>query len=228
MLDLEGESKDGRRVLAAARAGFAEKRFMPSSKEAFHDYVRMLRGAVKELQKSFPEVVTMTVFGSQMKGYESKDSDVDVYLIVDRDREKKDISNRIGEMCDVCADLFRRQNIKNTDVHVSALSREKIHAIATSDYTPIFVELVPYFLPALDPSAIRNYRELIIQDFESLGDVAQDHWQKMCEALCRFENEGFPEELIIKRLVLYPRTLAQAREKYFSSERMKRVQKENQ
>jgi predicted nucleotidyltransferase len=64
----------------------SKKRFKLSPEEFAVERARGIHEAVHELQRSHPEILGMTLFGSLTKGLSRPDSDVDGFIYVDLQR----------------------------------------------------------------------------------------------------------------------------------------------
>ena len=98
----EGKPKEDRKAIAADTDRLEKKRFVLSGNPEIKKRLSILREAVKELKLEYPEIISFLLFGSCTKGYASPESDIDGYLLVDKDaamsgRETRDIINEYAD-----------------------------------------------------------------------------------------------------------------------------------
>ncbi len=74
-------SKEGRRAKVADR--LEDKRFILSLDAESEKRLATLQEVVADLKKKYPEIIGLSLYGSLVKGYADRTSDIDGYLLYD-------------------------------------------------------------------------------------------------------------------------------------------------
>lgn len=81
---------------------------------------KIIKAFVKELREKFGEnILSIRLFGSKVRGNFTKDSDIDIFILV---REKKDVMDKIS---DVSSEYFFKTNIPLSPVIYSLFEYKK-------------------------------------------------------------------------------------------------------
>lgn len=174
-------------------------RFLLSERPELREKLHILQDSLAQLQKQYPEIITLQVLGSHTKGYADDSSDFDLSLPLDA--HKLETARRAA--VDV-ANTVRWHIAQALNVPYDRISIDFYELGGQYDH-PRYEA----FLMSLG-NGLRPYREAMLKELESkpLGDGA---WRGLVEKLWERENLYFDGALMQERKKLYPQTLAEAR-----------------
>lgn len=210
----EGLPKEERRkrITDTKLESLETRRFLLSKNPELKERMKILQKAVDDFKKQYPEIISLNLFGSLVKGYANNKSDVDAYLFVDTTKEPKDrkpgtVYNRFVKAFQQSTGMEDEQ-VKN--IFLELISPDIIIRWITRDPFIAELETADLFRLAIGRD-INNYRKIVFDTLESMGQNGEQRWQKIMEALWDSENRGLPDELREKRKKLYPQTIAEGR-----------------
>lgn len=218
----DGLSKKLRKELVSDPGELDFKRFLLSSDPKIREKLKALRNVVNGLSTKYPEIIGLTLFGSQVKGYANNESDIDASIYLDEDKirnftpktdPKEDIlkSPRFLGIQDDIAHGTSYAGLKSHSIDMDITSRAKIVRACGSG---TFNESIMNMFHLAVGKGIYGYRELVISTMEKMGERGEKAWSTLMNDLMTFENLKFPNEPHVKMKNLYPKTLAEGR-KYF-------------
>lgn len=218
-----------RKALVADPGELDFKRSLLSSDPKLREKIHSLKSAIERLRTKYPEIIGMTLFGSQVKGYSNNESDIDACIYVDEEKVRL-FPHKEGPQKHTM-DLPRFLQIKEDidwGISYAGLKEESrgisIYLISKNmvvercqggSFGSFSDNLMRLFHPAAGKE-IYEYRELVISTLEKMGDKGEENWRNLMQAVFDSENTGLSPELRQKRRKLYPKTLAEGR-KYFLS-----------
>ena len=91
-IEYDGLPKEERRkrITEAATKSLEAKRFLLSRNPELKNRIRQLGVVVRKLKKEHPEIISLNLCGSLIKGYANKKSDIDANLLVNINPEGND------------------------------------------------------------------------------------------------------------------------------------------
>lgn len=214
--------KASRRLAATQHPSFFEKRFRFSSPEEARGLFQAVREAHKEVQALLPSLVSVTLFGSRVKGYAAHNSDVDIYAILDESRFPSPMHRTWqGEpqswesVCDKLLSFALKCRGYTADVLPLRFSHDRVRRLALEAGSATLQFLTPILLLAVDSPGIQPFRQTLFDALEELERESpgrgQDRWRMIRDALCFDENQIFPAQHMNQRLKLYPETIEEAK-----------------
>lgn len=214
----EGLPKEERRkrIAEIAPETLETKRFFLSRNPELKKRVQELHKVVDALKEKYPEIISLNIFGSLIKGYANEQSDLDAFVFIDKSKIPKNTFHDLFYY-----DILMRDAIKqNTNLQDSQVAHCIAQTITVEDVVASArhkgyagVSLFELFLISIGRD-IHRYRKAAIDTLEKMGPEGEMVWQRIMEELWYFENKGLPDELKEKRKKLYPQTIAEGR-KYF-------------
>ncbi|MBP9816482.1 MAG: nucleotidyltransferase domain-containing protein [Candidatus Pacebacteria bacterium] len=167
------------------------------------------RRVFENLQKEHPELIGVTLYGSQTKGYADENSDIDGYVVMDFNVAKANHMSRSELSILVRSAMTQELGVSSSHLHLipHMVTREGISNLKTHKLFHLGIG-----------NGLREYREALIRSLESRGTEGEEDWQRIVGDLILHENYTFSDGLTERRMELYPMTLKQARA-YFLPER---------
>ena len=221
-----GKSKEDRRELISGNPALERKRFFLSRNPEIKKRIAGLKEVLKDAKERFPEIIGFSVYGSLIKGYAEKSSDIDLKVFFDRNKLSQEINEDIDRdglvwILNKLAKTLSLGPKQITNVNRDTISKDEIKNDCQNlleYYDPIFIESISHRLTSLFflsiGTELQEYRRVCLETLSAGGEKGEMIWKKLMEMLHEFENKGFSPELKEKRLKLYPKTLAEGK-KYF-------------
>ncbi|MCR4311034.1 MAG: hypothetical protein NUV54_00465 [Candidatus Taylorbacteria bacterium] len=216
---LEHMSKSERRSTVSSSGLLEAKRFLLFSESEIRERLHVLRRVNQELSARHSEIIALMLHGSSVKGYSNSKSDIDGYLLIDKEKLGRVPSNKNSDKLvidDSSLEKIERDAeeqfklVEHSALKIIPISEKSVVDSCRDAADPLLV--LPFYL-ALDKK-INKYRELIISTLEQMGETGQINWTYIMEELWKSEGEGLDETTLVKRKNLYPKTLQEGRE-YF-------------
>jgi len=210
----ENIPKTERIALAAEQGILEKKRFSVFHNPEIRELLKNIRRVLHELKSDHPEIVSLGLQGSLVKGYANTMSDVDAVLFIDPDKITQ--RNLQGN------DMYYRQLVKGrlkeiwpvveNDIAILTLSKKDIVKLChQNDFSP--QELFALFWPHLG-AEVGEYRQYVFEELKKMRCRGKERWGMIMEHLWDIENIGLPKELAQKRRLLYPHTLKKGQEMF--------------
>ncbi len=213
--EYEGKTKDERRITASEDESLEVKRFILSRNPEVQERLRVLREVFKELQGKYPEIISLSLYGSLTKGYATEDSDIDAFLHINGEIEKHEYSKE--ELYELFVDIVREKLKLNKaqveNIKFDALNKKEIEEDCRKGFVDERTPIFRLFLLSIDRD-INEYRRVVFDTLESMGKKGENLWMTLMTSVSSFENHGLDDGLESRRGKLYPQTLAEGR-KYF-------------
>ena len=214
-----GKQKNLRREIISESGTLDRKRFLLSASPEWKDRIRKLQDIVYELKKEYPEIISLSLYGSLTKGYANEESDIDAYLNIDEDVANKNLRTQSRFFYEDIArkkikDVLGLSDGQVRHVHSEFWAESKIVKDASHGFASW--QIAQLFLLSVGKD-INKYRKVVFNESEKLGADGETYWQSIMDSLAFLENSGLSKELIQKRGFLYPKTLTEGR-KYFLQE----------
>jgi predicted nucleotidyltransferase len=224
----ESKSKAERKEIVSASGVLERKRFLLSNSPEIKKRLHKIQEIIYEMKEKYPEIISACIFGSMTKGYANKESDIDMYLILDQEKLDKLMESKERENDEECvseldyrlAHDLKLQPEQITNVLGLAYSKKSItESIKKGNfrYTP------QLFLMSIGRD-IEGYRKAVLDELEKEGSEGEKDWRTIVDRLIEFENIGLPNDLREKRRKFYPQTIAEAK-KYFLHEEPELIKK---
>ena len=207
-------------------------RFSISEKPFVKERFKVIREALKEIKKKYPEVLSFCIFGSMVrldrdpalwktKGKEGprEDSDIDGYLFIDSEKIKG-FNEDIDDFYRVSM-KYRKfvENLKNklnftydqiSDIDTILISKNIINKrLKDGGRSSLFILSRMFCLEV--GQGIEKYRNYLIEELEKMGDSGEKFWKMILKNIKLLEQEG-GDSKYKKR---YPETLKEARKLYY-------------
>jgi hypothetical protein len=191
-------------------------RFTLSDDPELRGKLRQLREVFHDLKEKYPKLIDIGLYGSQIKGYATPESDFEGLIFVELDKPGGDEHDRgfnVSHISHAVDQEIRRRlklpigqaNFRPEFTDLSALDR----TLRTADRFAIR-GLAKYFYFSLG-GGLKPYREKIISWLESQGEIGEDDWHDIMDELSEWENGTFTREVEERRKELYPWKLSEAR-----------------
>lgn len=207
------------------------RRFLFSSDPSIREKLHNLRNVIKKVNAEYCEVLGGVVFGSHVKGYAFKNSDLDAYIMIDMDlaesqTQQEDrstegtpkLDRRMGNLQDRLSNSLRGEELvglgPGTGIGIRSISSEMIENFCERGVLSNDTQNVLHLFHLGIGKGIYGKREELITRLEGMGSRGEEIWNHLMDRLFLWENKGFDEKLMEKRRNLYPRTLAKGK-KYF-------------
>lgn len=228
----DGLSKNLRENLVSDPGELDFKRFLLSSEPKLREKLKALRDVVNKLCIKYPEVIGVTYYGSQVKGYADAQSDIDACIFIDEDKVRlfrgphqggdAKLLPRYLEIEDDIESRISDAGLKKEARGITRLLVSK-EDIGMRCYHNYFEDIYGLFHLATG-KRIYEYREIVFSTLEKMGDRGEEIWRGFMDNLHVYENlhdyenpddfDPVLAEKAKKRRNLYPKTLAEGR-KYF-------------
>lgn len=210
-IQFENLSKPERINLILEGGVLEGKRFALSSNPEIQERLKNIRKIVEELKKDYPEIVSLGLRGSLVKGYANTMSDIDAVLFIDPskitqwDRKGNDMYYR-NRVEDHLKEVWQMKS----DIAILALSKEDIVRVChEKDFRP--KQLFALFWLYIGKE-VYEYRKCVLEELEKMRDKGRERWKIIMEYLWSKESIGLPDAIMQKRRSLYPQTLKRGRE----------------
>lgn len=217
----ENLDKLDRKKQIAEDGSLEKNRFLLSNNPELQKRLKKLQEAVAELKKDFPEIVSLNLFGSMVKGYANETSDIDGYLMVDGTLIPHTSEDTYSHL--IFEKISDKLQIPEKQIHIATYmtSENEIREYAKSSAYNTFLQKLFFLSIGSDidefgrktPSIVK-YRKFVFGELEEMGATGERLWEELMLSLYEFENNGFPKELQEKRSRLYPWTIEEGK-KYF-------------
>jgi predicted nucleotidyltransferase len=168
------------------------------------------------MKEKHPELISLNLFGSFIKGYATSESDLDAYLMIDDGISAQNKTEPAAILDDVKEHIKKELNLTNNQVlaiQLDGWNEERIKKFIEANMT---ASLSRFFLFSIGKD-ISNYRKLILDNLELNKVSGPKKWKGIMDSLRIQESIGFSTEVMDRRRKLYPQTLAEGR-KYFLRE----------
>lgn len=217
-----------RRLQIAKEDKLEEKRFVLSGNPELQRRLRKISETVTELKKDYPEIVSLNLFGSMVKGYANQNSDIDGYINIDSDLIPDDRTSWTAYTA-LTGKLAKNLNIqdKRISIPIKTISKAEISVWVKGMIYPsqAYPLLELFFLSVGNDSdnsgpkpryilSINKYRKIVFDELEKMGPEKEVFWRRLISEIFEFENSGISEELKEQRRILYPWTIEEGK-KYF-------------
>lgn len=220
--------KDERRK--EAPEALETKRFKISSNPELRERLRNLRKVIEKVQTNHPEVISVGLFGSMVKGYATEESDIDIYVNIDTDVWKRTVGEdkeyyQIPNLHKIYKTILQRElkdqlglsDEQINDITVNFMNKSEIRDASSkgqaSHVWRIFLmsvgsNMADYRREVFDgiDYYARNNPEFGNPNEEELTEIRNYEWRKLIENLFELENSGLKDSLVEKRKKLYPWT----------------------
>jgi predicted nucleotidyltransferase len=210
----EGLPKDERRkrISEVAAESLETKRFLLSRNPKLKERIRVLHKVVDDLKEQYPEIISLNLFGSLVKGYANEESDFDAQIFIDVERNLAIQRSAYNELVKAVQEATGTNRIQVDHIFAKFITLRNIVDTAwiTTGKDPLIRDL---FLLATSRD-INTYRAAVLNTLAKRGMEGERVWENIMLRLFDFENGGLPDELKEKRKKLYPQTIAEGR-KYF-------------
>jgi hypothetical protein len=197
------------------------RRGMISADPAVREITKDVRAVVEAMKKDYSDVVGIGLFGSLVKGYAHPSSDVDAFLFMDFEKSSSATSDESGVrvispsirgkfLMDEFTRRIKARGRVIDHVFLGRADHSFLESVLSrpSEYSAKY--LARFFMIS-SGTDILPYREFILDRLVELKDKGDYLFLAMMDELSRFENTGFPEEVMKERRKLYPVTLEAAR-----------------
>lgn len=212
----------GRKIIAES-GEIDRRRFLLSADPETREKLLRFKDIAKTVHQRYPEMIGVTIFGSQVKGYANNRSDLDAYFIIDKDIRSEIIppeatelktERRTYDLETEIIDLLKAVHLGlglGSGIGIRSISDEKITEFCQKGILDENTRVIMHLFHLGIGTGIYERREQILSNLENLGENGERIWGHLMENLFRWENEGFDETLQEKRRTLYPRTLSEGR-----------------
>lgn len=210
--------------------GPERKRFAINPQEFSQERLRIIRETFDQLQRQYPDVLSLSIYGSMSKGYATPDSDVDViiYLDVRKVKDEQDVEREMeiknnfqeklrpmGIGCD-CKIYQISEEIINEGLEDAERVRQSLNIDPNSHMLP---HLGNQYQPIKDlftgisvGVGIQKYRRYLLKQLELQGEKGQKIWRGIIDSVRSFERDLPGDDDSFKDL--YPYDLQKAMEIY--------------
>lgn len=207
--------------MASASGWVERKRFLFSSHPELKERLAGLQEIVRDFQKQYPELISLSIYGSLIKGYATPESDIDGVIILDeevqRELQKKNPQYSPFSMSNFYKALKEKLSLTYAQMSIQLSLIDKKDLLLFVQRGDIPREL---FFLSIGGRKISQYRKVILDQLEAMGEQGEETWRNFGLSLLKWEwgsynwGSGGNREMGEKRKKLYPWTIAEAK-KYF-------------
>ncbi len=221
----EGKDKDERKKTASADLSLELKRFLYPKNPEVAKKLKFIKEAFEEFKARYPEVISLGLFGSAVKGYAIEKSDIDGILFVEADTSPGNaISFYDAKLVQIFTEKLGKDYTRDKTIRLEAFKelhlsthfineegvKNTIVNLASGGSPQKLTELAYLFLLRLG-GGIMRYRQIVFEELKKMGPEGEKNWREIMGELCEFENKGLDAEMAETRKSLYPKTLAEGR-----------------
>lgn len=214
-----GKSKEERREVASATGWAERKRFLLSSNPEIKKRLAGLKEIVRDLQNRYPEFISLSLYGSLVKGYATPKSDIDAALFIDEDVEREAGRGQPYpyETPTLVVELERRLrkelSLTTAQFIVNDRKISKKMLLENTRLGWVGSIIIELFYLSIGRK-IYEYRKIVLDELETMGAKGDEILKDLCDQLCEWEWGTYDPQTVEKRRKLYPKTVAEAK-KYF-------------
>ncbi len=212
-----------------------ERRFLLPPDPIIRERLRALRNVVEIFKSEHPEVVSFGLFGSNTKGYATRESDPDGALYVDlresiaqyqKNHHRESIKEMMNEIRNELTVKFKILLLQETTLKPKQIKKDLVVRFVDERSTRATLraekmddsaikDLFALFLLQVG-SGIERYRRVVFDELEQQGALGEEKWHIISHRLAEFENttfgdNGATERTTARREHLYPQNLKDAR-----------------